>query len=59
MSDSNQKIGLVGLGQMGSAMAQRLLQTGFDLTVYNRTASAANKFLALGAKVAIDLPSLA
>ena len=59
MSDSNQKIGLVGLGQMGSAMAQRLLHAGFDLTVYNRTASAANKFLALGAKVAIDLPSLA
>jgi 3-hydroxyisobutyrate dehydrogenase-like beta-hydroxyacid dehydrogenase len=59
MSDSNQKIGLVGLGQMGSAMAQRLLQAGFDLTVYNRTASAANKFLALGAKVAIDLPTLA
>lgn len=59
MNNTNPKLGLVGLGQMGSAMAERLLQQGFDLMVYNRTASASEKFKALGAKVASDLPSLA
>jgi len=59
MTQTTQKIGLVGLGQMGSAMAERLLQQGFDLTVYNRTASTAEKFKTLGAKLAVDLPSLA
>lgn len=46
------KITLIGLGNMGSAIATRLLQAGFDLTVYNRTASKAEPLLKLGAKVA-------
>jgi 3-hydroxyisobutyrate dehydrogenase len=32
------KIGLIGTGLMGSAMAKRLLDRNWDLTVYNRTA---------------------
>ena len=31
------KVGLIGLGNMGSGMAANLLKTGHDLTVYNRT----------------------
>lgn len=31
------RIGLIGLGRMGTAMAQRLLEQGLALTVWNRT----------------------
>lgn len=45
-------VGFVGLGNMGSAMATRLLEAGFDVTVYNRTAGKAEALAALGATVA-------
>lgn len=32
------KIGFVGLGIMGSAMAANLVKTGFKVTVWNRSA---------------------
>ena len=38
------KIGFLGLGQMGRAMAARLIESGHDLIVYNRTASVAESF---------------
>jgi 3-hydroxyisobutyrate dehydrogenase-like beta-hydroxyacid dehydrogenase len=38
------KIGFIGLGQMGREMAARLIAHGHALTVYNRTASAAEPF---------------
>lgn len=44
------RIGFIGLGHMGSAMAKRLLEHGFELTVYNRTASKADPLLPLGAR---------
>ena len=53
------KIGLVGLGQMGSAMARRLLAQGCALTVYNRSAGPAAQLAAMGAAVAPDLKTLA
>jgi 3-hydroxyisobutyrate dehydrogenase-like beta-hydroxyacid dehydrogenase len=53
------KMGLVGLGQMGSAMAKRLLAHGHALTVYNRSAGPAAQFAAMGAAVAPDLKTLA
>ncbi len=31
------KIGFIGLGRLGKAMAQRLINCGHDLTVFNRT----------------------
>jgi 3-hydroxyisobutyrate dehydrogenase-like beta-hydroxyacid dehydrogenase len=46
------KIGFVGLGSMGAAMARRLIDGGHTLTVYNRTRSRAEPFRALGARVA-------
>lgn len=30
-------VGLIGLGSMGTAMAERLLDAGYDLRVHNRT----------------------
>ena len=31
------KVGFIGLGRMGQAMARRLLDAGHELAVYNRT----------------------
>jgi len=53
------RIGIAGLGQMGSAMARRLLAQGHDLTVYNRSTGPAAEFAAMGATVASDLQTLA
>lgn len=50
------KVGYLGLGIMGSAMAANLLKAGFDLTVWNRTASKADAFHPLGATVA-EMPA--
>ena len=49
------KIGFVGLGQMGSGMAGRLLKAGHELTVYNRSRGKAESLAAQGAKVADDV----
>jgi len=38
------KIGFLGLGQMGREMSVRLIDAGHELTVWNRTASAARVF---------------
>lgn len=46
------KITFIGLGKMGSAIAHRLLQANFDLTVYNRTPEKMQAFVELGAKAA-------
>jgi len=44
------KITFLGLGQMGFAMADRLLAAGFDLTVHNRTRKKAELLLEKGAR---------
>lgn len=46
------RIGMVGLGPMGSAMAQRLLDAQYQLTVWNRTAAKAEPLTAAGARLA-------
>jgi len=46
------KVGFIGLGRMGSAMASNLLKAGFELTVHNRTAQKAEPHLAQGAVLA-------
>ena len=47
-----QTVALLGLGVMGSGMAQNLLKAGFSLTVYNRTRAKAEPLAAKGARVA-------
>src|ERR1019366_10210321 len=44
-----QKVGFVGLGTMGAAMAANLARAGFPLTVWNRTPGRAGPLLELGA----------
>lgn len=46
------RIGLIGLGQMGTGIAANLLKAGHELTVYNRTRAKAEAFVSEGAKVA-------
>lgn len=46
------RIALLGTGLIGGAMAKRLLQSGYPLTVYNRTISKTEPLKKLGAQVA-------
>ena len=46
------KIGIVGTGRMGAAMASRLMSLGHEVTVWNRTADKTKPLAAAGAKVA-------
>lgn len=43
-------VGVVGLGLMGTALAARLLERGFETFVWNRTPEKARPLLALGAR---------
>ena len=49
---SRPKIGFIGLGMMGSGMACRLAESGYELSVYNRTQEKSEEVAALGARVA-------
>ncbi len=53
------KIGFIGMGQMGSHIAQRLIQGGYTLTVYDRTEEKAQEVARSGAKVAASPRELA
>jgi 3-hydroxyisobutyrate dehydrogenase-like beta-hydroxyacid dehydrogenase len=46
------KVGFIGLGNMGRAMARNLIKAGHEVTVYNRTRSRAEEMAAEGAAVA-------
>lgn len=46
------KVGFIGLGAMGSAMASNLLAAGHGVTVWNRSEAATEPLASLGAKVA-------
>jgi 3-hydroxyisobutyrate dehydrogenase-like beta-hydroxyacid dehydrogenase len=52
-------VGLIGLGNMGTAAAERLLDAGYDLTVYNRSPERAEPLAARGATVAETAETLA
>src|SRR5580658_4038277 len=52
------KIGFIGLGRMGGAMARRLLASGCDLKVLHRDSAHTAPFAALGASVASDIADL-
>lgn len=43
------KIGFIGLGQMGAAMASNLVQAGHDVTVWNRSPDKTEPLVAAGA----------
>jgi 3-hydroxyisobutyrate dehydrogenase-like beta-hydroxyacid dehydrogenase len=48
------KLGFIGLGNMGQAMARNIARAGHQLTVYNRTRSRADELRAEGARVAVS-----
>jgi len=50
------KIGWIGAGRMGFAMAARLLDAGCDLAIYNRTRAKAEPLAAAGASI-VDSPA--
>ncbi|RII26399.1 MAG: NAD(P)-dependent oxidoreductase [Geobacter sp.] len=47
-----QTFGFIGLGIMGSGMAKNLVKTGFEVTVWNRSAEKCRELAELGATVA-------
>jgi len=49
------KVGLIGLGNMGSGMAANLLKAGHDVTVFNRTANKVKTFVQQGAHSAAQV----
>jgi len=53
------KLGWIGIGRMGFAMAERLAKGGAELTVWNRTRAKAEPLAAQGAKIADHLADLA
>ena len=52
-------IGFIGLGIMGSGMARNLLKAGFDVHVWNRTASRMAPLVSAGARGASDAAGVA
>ncbi len=59
MLDPKPRVGFVGLGRMGLPMSRKLLEAGYPLTVYNRTAAKADALAAAGARVATRVGDLA
>ena len=53
---TGRRLGWVGVGRMGYALAKRLLEAGCDLSVYNRTRAKAEPLAELGATI-VDSPS--
>jgi 3-hydroxyisobutyrate dehydrogenase len=59
MAKNEQKIGWIGMGRMGSPMAERLLKAGYDVSIWNRTRAKAEPLVAKGGKVVDKLADLA
>ncbi len=57
--DNGRRVGWVGAGRMGQALAARLLAAGHDVAVYNRTRSKAESLAEAGATVVDSLAELA
>jgi 3-hydroxyisobutyrate dehydrogenase len=59
MPEPKPTIGFIGLGRMGLPMAKKLLESGYPVTVYNRTAAKAAPLVALGATLAPSVGAVA
>jgi len=49
------RVGIIGTGMLGSAVGMHLLDSGFELTAYNRTKSKTDELAKKGARV-VDFP---
>lgn len=52
MTNTDKHLGFVGIGRMGAPMAERLIQAGYTLTVYDPNKTATDALAAKGAQVA-------
>ena len=55
MTDTKPTVGWIGAGRMGYQLATRLLDAGYDVSIYNRTKSKAEPLAASGATI-VDRP---
>src|SRR5215475_10598812 len=53
-TQQSEKLGFIGLGMMGFPMSRRLLDAGYDVTVWNRSAAKTAALIDAGAKLASD-----
>src|SRR6516165_2565331 len=53
---NTRKLGWIGMGRMGFPMAERLLEAGYDVSIWNRTRAKADPLAAKGGKV-VDRPA--
>src|SRR5260370_31138391 len=59
LTKENTRLGFIGIGNMGSRMARRLLEHGYQLIAYNRSRDAAEALFKNGATVADTIAELA
>lgn len=59
MTKNAQRIGWIGMGRMGYAMAERLVSAGHDVSIWNRTRSKAEPLAKKGGKIVDKLTDLA
>jgi len=59
LTNENTRLGFIGIGNMGSRIARRLLDHGYQLVAYNRSREAAEALVKYGATVADSVAILA
>jgi 3-hydroxyisobutyrate dehydrogenase len=59
MIKENTRLGFIGIGNMGSRIARRLLEHGYRVIVYNRSRDAAEALTKYGATIADNIAELA
>src|ERR1700704_1508357 len=59
LTNENTRLGFIGIGNMGSRMAKRLLEHGYQVIAYNRRREAAEALTKFGATVADSIADLA
>jgi len=58
ITQERDRLGFVGIGYMGRPIAQRLLESGFQLTAYDQDRKKAEELIRSGATVAQSVPEL-
>src|SRR5260370_7719484 len=59
LTKENTRLGFIGIGNMGSRIAKRLLEHGYQVIAYNRSREAAQALVKYGATVAESIAELA
>ena len=59
MAQHTQKVGWIGMGRMGYPMAERLLEAGYDVSIWNRTRAKAEPLAKAGGKIVDHASDLA